>query len=550
MRAANHDTDAKQAGFLKSSPKVTLHPKPHKGSPASNGTSARPQSFGGPARISSQINKPPNVSNATWICPICSFSNPVPSNFDPTLANEATPLPPCLACGIKPPLVTVVKAAIASLSTRTQKHPQHAQLSEPRSSVDAARSKGSMLVSVACPRCTFMNHASLRACEMCGAALRIDPDHERPDEGSARAGSPAPIRNSGTPGQDANESVKFSFRAGGEKTFLERLKGALTQRKWLLRSAPPVPRSGQPGSSPGGSNLSSSPLRRNIGIAGLERRDSELRKNNEVIIGNAFEDLQALMASAKEIIALAETFAKHTKASSDNTTDSSPPDAATVLSQLNLATTKEMLGSSASSRALYLSELARSIAEFLTDDKMPHLRRAGGTISLVDLWALFNRMRGGVELVSPSDFAAATEHFDRLKLPVRLRKFKSGLQVVQGRDRSDEKTIAAILEWLKDLGSVPPERTPAWDWSLWGCGVTALDAAERFGWSVGVATARARDGRRARGPLPRCHARRDTLLGEFACQERLALHKGVEQEANQASPSGLSSSFFYGKTSS
>lgn len=281
------------------------------------------------------------------------------------------------------------------------------------------------------------------------------------------------------------ESMKFSFRAGGEKIFHERLKGALIQRKWLLQSAPPIPRVNTPG--PNGTQTP--PPQKNVGIAGLERRGQELRKNNEIVIGNAFEDLSALMASAKEIIALAEALALQTRSAVD---PDNPQigEATALLSQLNLTTTRDMLGGSAGSggsNSLYLTELSRQLAEFLTDDATGVLKHEGGIISLVDLWAVFNRARGGVELVSPTDFFDATQLFDKLKLPVRLRTFKSGLLVVQGRDRTDEKTIKALLGWLADRRAVPPERAMAWDWALWGCGVTALEVAERFHWSVGVA---------------------------------------------------------------
>jgi len=108
-------------------------------------------------------------------------------------------------------------------------------------------------------------------------------------------------------------------------------------------------------------------------------------------------------------------------------------------------------------------------------------------MSLVDLWAMFNRARGGVELVSPQDFEKAVRLWEKLKLPVRLRTFKSGVMVVQSRDRTDETTIKALLGWLQDLHSFPPDREVPWDWQEFGRGVTAQDAAERFGWSIGVA---------------------------------------------------------------
>lgn len=493
-------TNVEQARFLKSSPKITVWPKAAKhfsiAQRASAGIDTGPSSLlGGPSTeggtpkrgFSATASRIP--TNATWICPICSFSNPVPSNFDPSIANEHTPVPPCLACGIKPPFVTVVKAAIASLSNRSsildvsQSQPVDTPGSTPPSSTPIPAVEPFL-----CPRCTFKNHPSLVSCEMCGASLVTNPAQRAlisPDS-LGRTDSPGPSRSPGMMPSDPTESIKFSFRAGGEKVFHEKLKGALVQRKWLLQTAPPAPRNSASANPTDGSSP-----RRHIGIAGLERRDQELRKNNEVIIGNAFEDLSALMASAKEIVALAETFAKQTRGanSDDQETSSQQTDPAALLSQLNLVTTRDMLGTGTAGSSLYLAELSRQLAEFLTDDTRGILKSEGGIISLVDLWAIFNRSRGGVELVSPTEFADATQLFDKLKLPVRLRKFKSGLTVVQGRDRTDDKTVKALLDWLEQLRQIPPEEEDkvAWEWGTWGCGVSALEAAERFGWSVGVA---------------------------------------------------------------
>jgi ESCRT-II complex subunit VPS36 len=303
------------------------------------------------------------------------------------------------------------------------------------------------------------------------------------DKPSLRAESPGPTLNHlPAPGTETNESIKLSFRGGGEKILYERLKGSMTQRKWLLQGAPPVPKLNRLNDSDPGSLLAGASGGRvkAMGIAGLEQRRRDVQKNNELVIGSAFEDLEALMASAKEIVALAESFSQN--GGSGNVLESN-----SVAHALGLVTTKDMLGSGSNSETLYISELSRNLAEFLTDDARGVLRKAGGIISLVDLWAMFNRARGGVELVSPLDFEKAARLWEKLRLPVRLRQFKSGVLVVQGSDRKDDKTISTLLAWLQDLHSFPPEKEVAWDWQLFGRGVTAQDAAERFGWSIGVA---------------------------------------------------------------
>lgn len=349
----------------------------------------------------------------------------------------------------------------------------------------------------------------MTSCEICGASLNVSAP--QPPSGPVRwedvlsepPEPPEPVPSAMTQkADDPNESTKFSFRAGGEKIFLERLKGALVQRKWMLQRAP--------SEAPTPSGAATPPPHKNIGISGLERRDRDLRKNNELVIGNAFEDLSALMASAKEIIALAETFAKSNSANNPSTPSSSAQDqsqtdqATHLLSSLNLTTTKDMLGSSASSSSsaqhtTYLSQLARSITDFLLDDTSGNalLKSAGGIISLVDLWAVYNRARGGVELVSPMDFSEAVDLFEKLRLPVQARVFRgSGLRVVRGSEWSDERVVKALVEWLRELRrrdvmeGLADGVTQSQSHGLpqWGRGVTALEAADRFGWSVGVAS--------------------------------------------------------------
>lgn len=276
----------------------------------------------------------------------------------------------------------------------------------------------------------------------------------------------------------ANETIKLSFRAGGAQIFFERLKGAMIQRQWLSTNAPPIPTPNQETISNGSSRGIPKSMSKAVGIAGLERLGMERRRNNESVIKSAFEDLEALMASAKDIIALAESL-------SEKSQDSS---AKAILHEsvvsLGMSATKDMLGSD----TLYLSELARTLAEYLTDDRVGVLKSEGGIMTLVDLWAKFNRKRNGVEMVSPADFEKATRQWEPLGLPVRLREFKNGLLVVQRHDWTDSKIIAQLLAWFQEFRMLEPERPVPWDWRVFGRGITAQETASHFRWSIGVAT--------------------------------------------------------------
>ena len=89
-------------------------------------------------------------------------------------------------------------------------------------------------------------------------------------------------------------------------------------------------------------------------------------------------------------------------------------------------------------------------------------------------------------MISPSDLEKAAGLFEKLKIPVRLKRFKSGLVVVQEVGRTDEATVERIMSWIKTFSG--DTGTELGINGNWGSGVTPLEAAEKFGWSVGVAT--------------------------------------------------------------
>ncbi|KAF3930767.1 hypothetical protein ABW20_dc0101275 [Dactylellina cionopaga] len=478
-------------GFLKSSPKITLYLRPSNPSLLASGDRSASRS---PAQT--PIQTPPRSSTPLqptslarqWICPICTFSNPLASNF-----GSSAPIPPCLTCGVKPKR-SVLDSATSSPAQTTKPSNELSDDSILQAGID--RSKN------ACPRCTFINDLALRNCEICGEVLPSDDFDETLALGAtlSRNESPAPVYLGSIPPGEQIDSVKLSFRAGGDKPFMEKLKGAMVQRKWLLEQAPTTPAitagasnltlDAQDGDSSVSNNVPAF-TERVVGVRGLERQNRHLRMNNQRAIAGAFEDLEALMSRAKEIIALAETFATQladnpSLANSDAKEALSQSATLLALRPTDFSVTKDQLSSSSSSVSLYHAELARSIADFLADDRRSILKKEGGAITLVDLWAIYNRARG-IELISPSDLENAAKLFEKLQLPVRLRQFKSGLLVVQERNRTDEKIAKSVLAWLDSLSDV----VGPWDMvteKRWGKSILAKDAAEKFGWSIAVAT--------------------------------------------------------------
>lgn len=76
-----------------------------------------------------------------------------------------------------------------------------------------------------------------------------------------------------------------------------------------------------------------------------------------------------------------------------------------------------------------------------------------------------------VALVSPTDLAKACAMFPKMRLPVRLKTFRSGLVVVMDASSSEEVLERNILRFITETG----------------VGASVLEVSSKFSWSVGVA---------------------------------------------------------------
>ncbi|KAJ8529368.1 hypothetical protein K7X08_036203 [Anisodus acutangulus] len=138
--------------------------------------------------------------------------------------------------------------------------------------------------------------------------------------------------------------------------------------------------------------------------------------------------------------------------------------------------TKESAG------ALYHQQLSRQLADF---SKIP-LERAGGMINLIDIYCLFNQARGKevmgsscgnnlwqkckvrLQLISPDNLLRACSLWEKFDVPVMLRKFDSGVMVIQSKNHSDDEVFTRIRSMV-----TTPDALRA--------GITASDAATTLG---------------------------------------------------------------------
>lgn len=182
------------------------------------------------------------------------------------------------------------------------------------------------------------------------------------------------------------------------------------------------------------------------GVSGILRKEQEQWEETDKNLHDAFLDLNALMSKAKEMVVLAEKMRAKLLAapnvqsgSIDEEEIGSKQEMQDWMLSVGIASpvTKETAG------ALYHQQLSRQLADFV---KVP-VQKAGGMLSLVDVYCLFNRARG-TELISPEDLLRACTIWGKIDVPVILRRFDSGVMVIQSKSQSDEQVFLRIKSFL------------------------------------------------------------------------------------------------------
>lgn len=208
---------------------------------------------------------------------------------------------------------------------------------------------------------------------------------------------------------------------------------------------------------------------RMVGVSGILRKEQEMWESTDKSLQDAFQDLNALMSKAKEMVMLAEKMRQKLLSGSTSQPNDEELGSKQEMQDWMLSVgiispvTKESAG------AQYHQQLSRQLADFV---RLP-LEKAGGMMNLIDIYCLFNRARG-TELISPEDLLQACSLWEKFDVPVMLRKFDSGVMVIQNKSHSDEEVFARI----KTLVTKPDAlRT----------GISASDAAITLGIAPGMA---------------------------------------------------------------
>lgn len=232
-------------GFMRSSPKITLSlgripsssatqdGQPHLANTSTNNNGVR--------ETAPEEQQRHEGSGGGWTCPVCGFVNPLDERSQPSAHDK------CGLCGI-----TYGKSASMGPNGRVPASgtpsragtpvPASPSLSEAAQPAVADSVDGEGRVS--CPACTFLNHRSLRNCEMCSTPLPKKQsgnantsmngvDGNATVSGTANGSSVGSSEGEGT----KLEVVRLSFRKGGEKECYRRLKNVLSDKAWDRETA-------------------------------------------------------------------------------------------------------------------------------------------------------------------------------------------------------------------------------------------------------------------------------------------------------------------------
>jgi ESCRT-II complex subunit VPS36 len=247
------------AGFFKSSPKITLYfaslnddAGPSRSiAPSPAPTSMNNQITGNPDNKHEQLlTQDADDDWSSWKCTICGNRNP------PGLSPAARGT--CTLCGMPRDLDSIANGPA------TLKLPSSPPILIPHASTSSAYAASKSLPSssshapvpnqetseddgIACSACTFLNHPSLRECEMCGTPLQRPntpaSSSSRPHSvhASSHPSKSAPVSRPSSPesseqegGKATNKYIRLSFRKGGDKSFYASLKTSLQTKAWLV----------------------------------------------------------------------------------------------------------------------------------------------------------------------------------------------------------------------------------------------------------------------------------------------------------------------------
>jgi len=232
-----------------------------------------------------------------------------------------------------------------------------------------------------------------------------------------------------------HNSIKISFRGGGQAEFHQHLSRSLDSKAWKVEPA-----------------VSRAPAKKEIrtGITGIEKKINLKARQDNANISKAFEDLNKLMEMAKPMVRLAQSISTKIREKQGEITEDETVQFKSYL--LSLGVDDPITKDTAGSDKKYYQGLAKEM--FLILDQP--IQESGGMITLTDAFVRVNRARG-LELVSPDDILMAAKSLKETSLPMRLHTFQSGVLVLMTSNHSEEEIRQDLRNQVESMGSLTAE---------------------------------------------------------------------------------------------
>lgn len=430
-------------GFMRSSPKITLS----LGSPTAPASAAPSSSSAGQGVDEDQHGA------AEWGCPVCGHTNPIDPHRGQARSDDK-----CALCGVtygkSASMGPNGRATPLSSSRPSTPIPRPA----PSSSVPPSPSPASMPApaptpvtagtgterSIACPACTFLNHPSIRNCEICDTPLprpSITPKPSLPPTSTPAL--------AGTDPDTKYDIVRLSFRQSTGKECYRRLKNVLSDKAWETRPTPTA--------NDNSNGEAATATSRGAGIDGIMQSISLESKAADSKMQDAFKDLEVLMVRAGEMVKLAQSLSAKLPATPQNSQEETL--LRTSLVQLGLPTpalTQDMVRDD----RLYLEGLAKELGHLLVGRSHRNGDGAEGTgglmtgaeargvVGLDEVWVIWMRARG-LALLPPATLISILPHLPRFTDPsINLLILPSGLKVLHTPHYSTQALLSRILNRL------------------------------------------------------------------------------------------------------
>ncbi|EJD43582.1 hypothetical protein AURDEDRAFT_114644 [Auricularia subglabra TFB-10046 SS5] len=314
-----------------------------------------------------------------WTCPICAQDN------QPSLGARRTT---CSLCGASRPPAAPPRSSTATPANELQ-----------------------------CTVCTFINEPGSTKCDMCDTPLPLRAPSQP---------QPRPER----------QTLKISFRKGGDKQFYAALKRALQAKAWKTPEGASMP----------------APQH---GISGIMNAVETSANQSTDTVASALRDLEALAAQAKSMVALASNLSARLQQSQSKLSAADAEASSFIqksLYNMGLALPDgPVMQDSLNNEKKWTDELAGEVAGLLREGLMG----GRGMVGLDEIWCAWNRARG-VALISPETFLAAlTRAVEKRQVDLALRTLKSGLIVLHAPRLSHGAFCARLL--IADDSSTPAQ---------------------------------------------------------------------------------------------